>query len=331
MKKEYLLSICIPTYNRASVLEKMLKSIVDQLDDEIEIVISDNCSTDNTEEVCKKYAEKFENIKYYRNEVNVRDANFSLSLDRGTGVYLKLMKDNLEMPEGSLCYLKQYVHQYKDSGFPLFFTNGKFLNERCNGVYECDSFDDFIIHTSYLVTGVTFFGCWREQWKLVKERDKYSKLQLSQDDWVYQLLAIKGKAVIFTKKYFYMFDIGKRSGYNWFEVHVTNYYKILQPYIDNGSISSSASKKEKGIYIKSLKPQLTYAYLYKIPSWNFDLSDKNGILWSHFKTVPSFYFVMITLPFSGLWILLKYKIRSILVKQNIWDKIKKKKFIRLFT
>lgn len=331
MKKEFLLSICIPTYNRAPVLEKMLKSIVDQLDDEIEIVISDNCSTDNTEAVCKKYAEKFENIMYYRNEVNIRDANFSLSLDRGTGAYLKLMKDNLEMTEGSLRYLKQYVHQYKGSGIPLFFTNGKFLNGRCKDVYECDSFDDFIIHTSYLVTGVTFFGCWREQWKRVKERDKYSKLQLSQDDWVYQLLKINGKAYLCTEKYFYMYDVGRRSGYNWFDVHVTNYYKIMQPYIEAGYISSRASKKEKNVYITALKPQLTYAYISKYSlTWDFDLSGKREILWKHFKKTHKFYIVMLMLPFTGSWIIVKYKVRQLLVRNNIWDRIKHFSIIRWF-
>lgn len=330
-EKRPLLSICIPTYNRASILEKTLDSIVLQLDDDIEIVISDNCSTDNTEEVGRKYAGKYDNIKYYRNEVNVRDANFSLSLDRGTGLYLKLLKDNIEITEGGLHYLKQHVQQYKDKMDPLFFTNGVFFNGRIRDVYECKSFDDFIIHTSYYITAISFFGCWREQWNLVKDRDKYSSLQLSQDDWIYQLLTIKRKAVLCTKKYFFMYETGKRSGYNWFNVHVTNYYKIMQPYIDNGLIDRSTIKKEKSIYITSLKPQLAYAYLYKYnPSWDFDLSDKNKILWNHFKNIPKFYFIMITLPISGAWIIMKNKVREFLIKRNIWDKIKQNKFVRKF-
>lgn len=324
-----LLSICIPTYNRACVLEKTLESIVRQLEDEIEIVISDNCSTDNTEEVGRTYAEKYDSIRYYRNEVNVRDANFTLSLDRGRGMYLKLMKDNLEIAEGGLQYLKQYILRYKESKPPLFFSNGKFLNGNCNEVYECNSFEDFIVHTSYLVTGITFFGCWREQWHLVKNRDKYSSLQLSQDDWVYQLLAQKGMAVVCPQKYFYMYDVGKRSGYNWFNVHVTNYYTIMQPYVDKGLITESALKKEKSMYITSLKPQLTHAFLYKyLPSWDFEFSGKYKILWNHFKGIPKFYVVMMTLPLMGTWIILKYKVRQFLIGRGVWDKIRGKSFIR---
>lgn len=326
-----LLSICIPTYNRASILEKTLDSIVRQLDDDIEIVISDNCSTDNTEEVGRRYAEKYDSIKYYRNEVNVRDANFSLSLDRGTGLFLKLMKDNLEMTDGSLHYMKEHIRRHSDSKPPLFFTNGSFLNGNCKDVYKCESFDDFIVHTSYRVTSITFFGCWREQWGLVKERDKYSKLQLSQDDWTYQLLVMNSKAVLCTKKIYYMYEVGKRSGYNWFNVHVTNYYKILQPYVDNGYISKKAAQKEKSTQIAALKPQLAYAYLYKyFPSWDFDFTDKNRILWDHFKNIPRFYSVMLTLPFWGPWIILKYKVRGLLVKLKIWERIKHNKLVRKF-
>lgn len=326
-----LLSICIPTYNRAGCLEKTLNSIVAIMDDDIEIVISDNCSTDNTEEVCRRFANDYTNIKYFRNEINVRDANFSLSLDRGTGTYLKLMKDNLEMIEGSLSYMKEHVRRFINSKPPLFFTNGSFLNGKCKDVYECESFDDFIVHTSYRVTSITFFGCWREQWGLVAERDKFSKLQLSQDDWTYQLMVMKNNAVLCTKKIYYMYEVGKRSGYNWFNVHVTNYYTILQPYVENGFISKKAAKKERSTQVVALKPQLACAYLYKyLPSWDFDFTNKNRILWNHFKDVPRFYFVMLTLPFWGSWIILKYKVRELLVKLNIWDRIKHNKYVRRF-
>lgn len=329
--KEYLLSVCIPTYNRADLLEKTLISMAKQLDEEIEIIISDNKSTDHTEEVGRKYAEKYDNIKYFRNDLNVRDANFSLSLDRGTGMYLKLMKDNLEMTDGSLQYIKEHVRKYIGSKPPLFFTNGSFLNGKCKDVYECESFDDFLIHTSNRVTSITFFGCWRDQWSLVVDRDKYSKLQLSQDDWTYQLLAKENRAVLCTKKIYFMYEVGKRSGYNWFNVHIANYYKILQPYIDNGLVSCKAAKKEKSTRIVALKPQLAYAYLYKyIPSWDFDFTDKNRILWNHFKDTPRFYSVMFTLPFWGSWIILKYKVRELLVKFNIWDKIKQNMLVRRF-
>lgn len=57
-----LLSICIPTYNRSQYLKETIDSIIGQEEfksENVEIVISDNCSTDDTEIVCKKYIEQY--------------------------------------------------------------------------------------------------------------------------------------------------------------------------------------------------------------------------------------------------------------------------------
>ena len=57
MSNIILLSICIPTYNRASYLNLCLKRVIEQvtIDMPVEIIVSDNFSTDNTIEVASKY------------------------------------------------------------------------------------------------------------------------------------------------------------------------------------------------------------------------------------------------------------------------------------
>src|SRR5664279_654163 len=97
---EVLLSICIPTYNRAKNLEDTLISIVQQRrfqeTDDVEIVISDNCSGDNTGNVSEKFAALYkEKIRYFRNTENISDANFEKVLSYGKGQYLKLNNDTL--------------------------------------------------------------------------------------------------------------------------------------------------------------------------------------------------------------------------------------------
>jgi len=59
---EPLVSAVIPTYNSEKTLEKCLKSIRDQTYDNIEIIVVDNNSTDNTKEIAKKYADKVFNV-----------------------------------------------------------------------------------------------------------------------------------------------------------------------------------------------------------------------------------------------------------------------------
>jgi glycosyltransferase involved in cell wall biosynthesis len=71
--KEILLSICIPTFNRADYLKRLLKSLIPQIKNhknKIEIIISDNCSTDNTYNIIDKYR-KTGLIKYHKNNKNI--------------------------------------------------------------------------------------------------------------------------------------------------------------------------------------------------------------------------------------------------------------------
>ena len=63
MSKKPLLSICIPTYNRETYLNRLLDSIVRQAEftdtDDVEIVIDDGPSKDNTEVLVQEYQARF--------------------------------------------------------------------------------------------------------------------------------------------------------------------------------------------------------------------------------------------------------------------------------
>jgi phenylacetate-coenzyme A ligase PaaK-like adenylate-forming protein/2-polyprenyl-3-methyl-5-hydroxy-6-metoxy-1,4-benzoquinol methylase/glycosyltransferase involved in cell wall biosynthesis len=63
-------SILIPTYNRAQYLKKAIDSAISQTYPHIEIVVLDDCSTDNTAEAVKVYS-NIRNFKYIRNEQNI--------------------------------------------------------------------------------------------------------------------------------------------------------------------------------------------------------------------------------------------------------------------
>lgn len=60
-----LLSICIPTYNRAEILISRIQEILQYKGKDIEIIVLDNCSSDNTEQQIKNLTDH--RIRYYRN------------------------------------------------------------------------------------------------------------------------------------------------------------------------------------------------------------------------------------------------------------------------
>lgn len=95
------LSICIPTFNRAELLEKTLESIIPQIDDECEVVICDNASTDATEEVALRLSSKCGFLRYIKNKDNIGlDRNFDLAVSLSCGEYCWLFPDDdILMPE----------------------------------------------------------------------------------------------------------------------------------------------------------------------------------------------------------------------------------------
>ena len=297
-----LLSICIPTFNRAAILRKALAAYVDcpDFDSDVEIVISDNASTDETKQVAMEFKSRYPNIKYFRNEENVKDSNFCLVLDRASGEYLKLMNDNFIIDRAGLGYIKSSIRKSLDSREALFFTNGYVFNHRQEETVNCHSFDDFIKHTSFFVTAIGMFGAWREDWALVQDRLKYTKLLLNQDDWAYQIVENKRKCRICTIRYGTGINVGVRSGYNWFKVHIDNYYSILQPYIDKGLVSKKTLALEHKTFLRGLKIHILAYYCPKVlPDFFFDRSGMYSSLYKHFKCDLYFYFLFLSLPIWG--------------------------------
>jgi O-antigen biosynthesis alpha-1,3-abequosyltransferase len=103
MKATKLISICIPTYNRVRLLEETLASILSQLSDDVEIVISDNASSDNTQEMVLAYQAKYPCIRYFRNESNLGyDRNLLACLARAEAEYLWFFGSDDLLKEGAI-------------------------------------------------------------------------------------------------------------------------------------------------------------------------------------------------------------------------------------
>ena len=83
------ISLCIPQYNRIQYLLKNLSVIAQQTYPDIEVVISDDASTDNTEEEIARMMSGYKYpIIYHRHPVNIGyDANLRKSLELATGDY----------------------------------------------------------------------------------------------------------------------------------------------------------------------------------------------------------------------------------------------------
>src|ERR1700753_4471781 len=85
-----LLSIGLFLYNGGRFLEAALDSILNQTFTDFELIISDNCSTDRSEEICRKYAAQDDRIRYYRADRNMgAEWNLRNVYFKATGKYFK--------------------------------------------------------------------------------------------------------------------------------------------------------------------------------------------------------------------------------------------------
>lgn len=128
-----LLTIAIPTWNRANILNKALKALLGQLEKNnelIEIIISDNCSSDNTDQIIREQIlrHKTLNITHFKHHENTGYfGNFQKCRELSNGEYFWLLSDNDHVANGlidyllsvlitdkpSFIYLKDWVHANK--------------------------------------------------------------------------------------------------------------------------------------------------------------------------------------------------------------------------
>jgi glycosyltransferase involved in cell wall biosynthesis len=89
-----LITIAIPTYNRAETyLPQALKSALNQTYPNLEIIVSDNCSTDNTQAVVTDIADP--RLRYFRHYSNIGSAaNFNFCVEQAKGKYLLMLHDD---------------------------------------------------------------------------------------------------------------------------------------------------------------------------------------------------------------------------------------------
>jgi glycosyltransferase involved in cell wall biosynthesis len=100
-------TIMIPTYNRAKLLKETIESCLMQDYPNLEIVVSDNASTDNTPDIIKEYL-KDERVKYFRQEINISGEQWEkLLYEYATGDYGMLLCDDDYITDKS--YISQSV------------------------------------------------------------------------------------------------------------------------------------------------------------------------------------------------------------------------------
>lgn len=232
-----LLSICIPTYNRAEYLDQCLKAIVEQdgFDDRVEIVISDNCSTDETKERVKAYSQKYSNIRYFRNEENLADRNFPLSLQRATGILRKLTNDTVIYQPGAIRYMLDIVEKYSAERPQIYFlASGKLEKDQT----KADTIEQYIDTVGFNLTWIRGLAVWDEDCEDLEIFISEAASKMSQVPFLLHHFEKHGGAVICDRSIMGAAPMGKKDiSYGLYQVFYTNFLGFIQPYVSDGRVS----------------------------------------------------------------------------------------------
>jgi len=134
MSKDLLVTIGIPTYNRAdSYFPEALQCALHQSYRNIEIIVSDNCSTDSTEALVKCIDDP--RIRYFKQKTNIPATdNFNFIIKQARGDYFSLLHDDDLMDEDFIETCMHAAAGNKDiglirSGLRWIDNNGKTISQ----------------------------------------------------------------------------------------------------------------------------------------------------------------------------------------------------------
>ncbi|MCF8267897.1 MAG: glycosyltransferase family 2 protein [Ignavibacteriales bacterium] len=150
---DYVVSIILPTYNRASLLKRAVDSVLQQNYCKYELIIVDDGSTDNTFEIIRDLQKTYPNIRYLRHSNRQLPLSLNAGLLASVGEFVTFLgSDDEYKPE----HLENRISFFKNDPDLDFIHGGVDI---IGYPFVKDKYDlSKMIHVSDCVVGGTFFG-----------------------------------------------------------------------------------------------------------------------------------------------------------------------------
>jgi len=267
MLNQKLLSICIPTRGRVSILEMTLDSIFNSKVElsEYEVIIYDSSDNDELSDlIALKY--NYPNLIHKKGKNN-GFYNLISALELGNGKFLKLHNDYTSFYEHSLEIMLQCIKADLLGQSVLFFSNGSL---KMKTIKSFGSFDDFLYEISYFSSWSTAFGIWKSDFDKVKNFELNP--MFPHTSLLFKLYG-KKSYLVNDEELFENQDVSKKGGYNLFETFAVTYLKMVENLLIEKQISTKTFDFIKSnLYHKFL---IEWYFLTKIQrnEYTFDLSN----------------------------------------------------------
>jgi len=233
MNNTALVSICIPTYNRANMVNRTIESALDQTYPHIEVIVVDDCSTDNTDEIVASFNDP--RLKYVKNSRNLGQfQNCNLCLDIAKGKYIHILHsdDYIEPDFTRICvsFLEDHPEvslTYSSAHFTCGDEKQEITNFPSDMIFNSpDGFRQILMQTLSIITP-----------SVMARRDVYKEIGYFSPEYpyaadYYQWLRISRKySIAYVRSAWINYRIGNHSeSHNYLFRNPTGYLDLIKIY-----------------------------------------------------------------------------------------------------
>ena len=148
---EPLVSVIMPVYNAEEFLDKSVSSVINQTYKNLEILLIDDCSTDNSYNILKEYANKDNRIKLFHNKQNKHvSATRNVGIKNATGKYLYFIDSDDFIDNDYIEHLVKTAE--KENADIVVNTNiYKCKNKRKKNIFKNIQMDSNTIYNKYVI------------------------------------------------------------------------------------------------------------------------------------------------------------------------------------
>lgn len=130
--KEDLISVIIPVYNTEKYLERCINSVINQTYKNIEIILIDDGSTDNSGKICDEYAKKFQEIVIIHQRNQGASVARNNGISKASGQYITFVDSDDMIEKNYVEYLYNLIKKYNVkmsiASYKTIFENGKYID-----------------------------------------------------------------------------------------------------------------------------------------------------------------------------------------------------------
>ena len=256
-KNHCLLTIGIPTYNRATYFCKCISNLYNQIGDMpwIEVFVSNNNSTDDTEKIAFKYL-CHKNFRYHKQPTNLKvDKNFDYLYEKASGDFVIACGDDYYYTGEAILGLLEAICLYPDSSVMIFKWSEIVSTDLPSKIVSHNSgMDNFLTECTQYYTCISCVVLNHEQYVKVRVKDKFAHTLLNQCYTQLEILRrVSAYSVIQGNNF--SSESGEAARGRQFvwdkrqpfcDIFIRRYYEILDYYLGNG-LSREAYEKEKQI------------------------------------------------------------------------------------